>query len=251
MLIIILISLALNAPGLIANGSESQKQVKSNTASPPATPEQQSKTKKDSNAANPLPVPVNKEPATQVQKEIPKNKSGNAYSWLWPPSGPGNAADYGMFFVTLAAVVVGLCTLIAIRDQVSANKDAAKAAQANAAAALEEATAIKMSERAYVKMSHASPGLEFIQPGGQYNVRMQVKNFGRTPARVIYVAVNVRYFTSSEMLPLGPPEIETVTTAVMAFMLPNDEFFFTQAGGIGGDQLVNAKQGNGTNCFYG
>ena len=59
-------------------------------------------------------------------------------------------------------------------------------------AALETAKSLKLSERAYVKMSHMPPGLAF-DPLGGVAVQMRVKNFGSTPARVSDVRIEFMY----------------------------------------------------------
>jgi hypothetical protein len=45
----------------------------------------------------------------------------------------------------------------------------------------------KVSERAYIKLSHKPPGVGWIGPHnpGYFEVNLQVKNFGRTPGRTI------------------------------------------------------------------
>jgi hypothetical protein len=44
-------------------------------------------------------------------------------------------------------------------------------------------------ERAYVKISHPSPGIERLDPGGEIWLTVSIKNYGRTPARVTDVVL--------------------------------------------------------------
>jgi hypothetical protein len=82
---------------------------------------------------------------------------------------------------------------------------------------------------------------------------MQVKNIGRTPARVVRVVLNIVYFPNAESLPMNPPYDEERPEAVLAFLVPEDEFFFTQRNTIGGEaeiERVNSGQANILVCGY-
>lgn len=72
---------------------------------------------------------------------------------------------------TLVLIVVGIFQLglfiwqlWLIRKSLADTKVAAQAAKINADAALEQAKAITLSERAYVRMSHTPPGLTQAPP---------------------------------------------------------------------------------------
>lgn len=159
---------------------------------------------------------------------------------------------------TFALLVVGVFQLGffwwqlgMIRESLSDTKIAAEAAKSNAIAALEQAKAITLSERAYVKFSHVPPGLQFEAMGGVW-VQMQIKNFGRTPARIQRVAFTFLYLPKGEVPPIEPPRIplERVDTC-LAFLVPNDEIFSAKQASLGMDVASKVRNGEGTILVWG
>lgn len=61
----------------------------------------------------------------------------------------------------------------------------------------------KTIARAYVKISPFSPGINFVMPGIFY-VRVEVKNWGNTPANVTDVMLKAIVLNPDESLPLNP-----------------------------------------------
>lgn len=97
----------------------------------------------------------------------------------------------------------------------------------SADAALKTAQHMQAAERAYVKMSHFRPGLTFKQNGQTCQVIIQVKirNFGRTPATVTDVLLNIKRLPANEALPVTPSyEIRPNHQPIRAFLVAEDEF---------------------------
>jgi hypothetical protein len=79
--------------------------------------------------------------------------------------------------------------------------------------------------RAYVKMSHVLPGISLED--GEYWVRMQFKNFGKTPARVTQTFFSHRELTAREQLAAIPEYGALGRNRVEAFLVENDSFSVT------------------------
>ena len=115
----------------------------------------------------------------------------------------------------------------------------------SAQAALETAESIKLSERAYVKISHLPPGLvgvdlpeEMNRTRKGYIVNIQIKNFGRTPATVSDVVITHRVLDIDGILPRIPEyDWNPGTVGAFAFLVANDEFFRIQNVRITRDDL--------------
>lgn len=84
-------------------------------------------------------------------------------------------------------------------------------------------------ERAYVKMSHFPPGLIIVRDTGICWVRVSVKNYGRTPARITGAILKLVPLPNSESLPVIPDyRIERAQEQHKVFLVAGDEFFFSQ-----------------------
>jgi hypothetical protein len=87
----------------------------------------------------------------------------------------------------------------------------------------------RVTERAYVKMSHRPPGINWESPLlGNGVVTLRVKNFGKTPADIsdAYVEAIVRTEDTIERLPPYNPEARVNRLPVRGFLVDKDEFFF-------------------------
>ena len=78
-------------------------------------------------------------------------------------------------------------------------------------------------ERAYVKMSHSPPGLEFTSDGS--NVEIDIRNHGRTPAKVTNVLLNSRFALTGKNLPLPPTYDFADSAPHRAFLVAGDNAF--------------------------
>lgn len=103
--------------------------------------------------------------------------------------------------------------------------------------------------RAYLKLSHVSPGLELDNMGG-VRVQLRVKNFGKTPARVNDVRMNVLYLPDIASLPIAPPPIDKPED-VMAFLVQEEELFFWHYRVPGDTVVANLKNTVGTLLVWG
>jgi hypothetical protein len=109
--------------------------------------------------------------------------------------------------------------------------------------------ATKTIERAYVKMSHESPGLKFNGMGG-VAVQMHVRNFGKTPARVSSVVLDSRYIENIASIPPDPPMIEN-RVPVLAFLVEGDEFWFSHQRALGVPMMDKVQAGDGMLLVWG
>lgn len=154
--------------------------------------------------------------------------------------------NYALFaWVTaILALLVAIAQALLFRQQLKRMANDAETAKAAAQASLTQAEAIRLAERAYVKMSHEHPGIEIANlEAGVYHIRMTVKNFGRTPARVTSAALR------SELLPYGTvPKgagddiLIPGDRVVQSFLVTGDHVSFTYLRSWGGGKGV-AVQG--------
>lgn len=131
-------------------------------------------------------------------------------------------ALWTFLLVVVAAAQAGLFVW-QLRDL----RKSTNAASANAQAALISADTAKRASRAYVKMSHYSPGIEFIPNMGAIHLfgAIRIKNFGHTPAHVTDVYIGSLITPVDEGLPAIPeyPPIEGREISA-AFLVADDEF---------------------------
>jgi hypothetical protein len=85
----------------------------------------------------------------------------------------------------------------------------------------------RVSERAYIKMSHTPPGVTFNN-SGSFTVQMQIVNYGKTPAEIIDAHICPHVLKISEMLPAEPDyqRHKGLPSPLRAFLVANDKFFF-------------------------
>ena len=118
-------------------------------------------------------------------------------------------------------------------------------------------TAVDLSrntERAYVKMSHRAPGLEwgFWVKCDDCSVRIQVKNHGSTPADVTDVVVKCLVLRKSHKLP-GTPNYRQrgARPALKAFLVKDDEFTYSTRFQLTTRKVAAVKKGNLILFIYG
>ena len=157
-------------------------------------------------------------------------------------------------FTALLVFVVSV-QLIWMARQESVLQDSVNVASKAAAAALTQAEAFKLSERAYVKMSHDPPGVEFhVTSEGQswLTVGLSVKNWGKTPARVVKAVICYRCTPGIEMLPEKPVYDENAVHAqVQAFLVTNDFTGYVYERRIPTQQVIDVKEGRSNLWVYG
>jgi hypothetical protein len=119
----------------------------------------------------------------------------------------------------------------------------------SAEAALKTAKSIETANRAFVKMSHLPPGLNFNAMGGAF-VQMQVKNFGKTPARIVDVVFDFTCIADVASIPINPPIIDNRSQG-SAFLVEGDEFFLNRQHALGAPLMDELKGGIGTVLVWG
>src|SRR5215831_9352254 len=83
----------------------------------------------------------------------------------------------------------------------------------------------RVIQRAYVKISHSSPGVE-VGKSGNFWLQVSVKNFGQTPARVTDIVMKPAVVAHGELLPTIPDyTCEDSSPSLRAFLVRDDEFF--------------------------
>lgn len=124
-------------------------------------------------------------------------------------------------------------------------KAAGKTTEKAANAANTSAKATMLAERAYVKMSHVSPGVRWIEGNKElFEIEVEVKNHGRTPASVTDVMIGAKLLENGVLLPKPFPyptrERESIPNA---FLVTNETFFHTRTFPLRGQDLADAKCG--------
>lgn len=162
-------------------------------------------------------------------------------------------APVGLFTALLVFVVS--VQLIWMARQESVLQDSVDVASKAAATALAQAEALKLSERAYIKMSHDPPGVEFhVTSEGQswLTVGLSVKNWGKTPTRVVKAVICYRCTPGIEMLPEKPVYDENAVHAqVQAFLVTNDFTGYVYERRIPTQQVIDVKEGRSNLWVYG
>lgn len=136
--------------------------------------------------------------------------------------------DHAGAIVAIFAAALSVATFLlwrATRDlyksaisQIEAAKDAARAARTTAEHA-------RTAERAYVKLSHASPGLK-AESTGLFSVNMQAKNTGRTPANITEMRVKPVLLSNGESLPSRPNYERQGSQTRKAFLVADMAVYF-------------------------
>jgi hypothetical protein len=94
------------------------------------------------------------------------------------------------------------------------------------------------SERAFVKMTHPSPGIRPEATTGLFWFQLAIKNFGRTPATVTDVLLNHLVLPKGSQLPDKPSYKRQDATIPKAFLVANDEMFFQRFYQITSDEMI-------------
>jgi len=137
-----------------------------------------------------------------------------------------DAAEKQLVLTSLAVAIsfIGILglfgTLWLTRSSVQQATRAADAANANTASLI-------LAERAYVKMSILDPGVQWRDDDRQFYVKVEVKNFGRTPATVTDTRVYASIRKHGDLLPTEfpyPPRGEEARHT--GFLVPDEDFPF-------------------------
>lgn len=89
-----------------------------------------------------------------------------------------------------------------------------------------QVNSLEAAERAYVRMSHTSPG---INPTNR-KVQIEIKNVGRTPADVMGVRLGPLVVDAGERLPSPPPYSLTENMLAAQSFVASGDYFFVRHG---------------------
>lgn len=164
------------------------------------------------------------------------NKSGDPEPSKW--------ADPITWF-TFCLVLVGVGQTYVLWSTVVATRVAAEAAKTGA-------ESVMLAERAYVKMGHVLPGIEYDEPHPSspfciIRIRFKVKNFGKTPAVVSDVQAGGCVLDTEILLPSNPPYLRLDATP-NAFLVPGEDFEWPKR--IALDRLLAAAAWMGTRRLW-
>ncbi len=113
----------------------------------------------------------------------------------------------------------------------------------------------RVTERAYVKMSHVSEkrdGLQWLQGGsGQADIRMETTNSGRSPARVTATFLAAKVFSDDVESQIGFPYPDRDVIRGHAFLVPSDAIFTTNSFEITPEEYAAVESGDATLIIYG
>jgi hypothetical protein len=97
-------------------------------------------------------------------------------------------------------------------------------------------------ERAYVKISHPSPGIEQLDSSGNIWLTVSIKNYGRTPARITDVVIKPVVIPRGDQLPTVPDyTVQYEGPKPKAFLVTDDEFFLRRFYKITPDETSKVK----------
>jgi hypothetical protein len=129
--------------------------------------------------------------------------------------------------IAISVATVALAAVAAVQAglfvwQLRLLRQSTFAAADSAASALKQAEAIRLAERAYVKLSHRPFLFDF--ENRKFTLSIEVKNWGRTPASVLGVSLKCEDWLTENPLP-GQP---TYAPCEMweAFLVAGEAFYF-------------------------
>lgn len=153
---------------------------------------------------------------------------------------------------TVATIVIAAFTIALASSTKRLWREAkisSRIALRSAQAANTSAKAVMLAERAYVKMSHRPPGLQFREH--DVWIEITIKNFGRTPARVTDLVVQSRCLLQNEVMP-DKPEYNRPKELIASrsFLVADEELSFAYSPNESIDVDV-LKNGTATFCVFG
>lgn len=155
----------------------------------------------------PVTTIISLNPMNQSQNPDNTSTTNNNKSWynsIWEKTlaEPINIYTLGLTFFTLVLAISTIGLWIATTRTTRHTKIAAEAAQKSADASLQAATANMFTTRAYVRISTCPPGIIFIeQPIPQLTCRLEIKNYGETPAHITDIVIQAKISEIGQLLP--------------------------------------------------
>lgn len=143
-----------------------------------------------------------------------------------------------LFTATAIQICLFLWQLRLMREAVTDAKDVATAAKS-------QSDSLILAERAYVKMSHVSPGVRWVARNDElFQIEVEVKNHGRTPANVTDVMIGAKLLENGELLPDPFPYSASARESIPnAFLVTNETFFATRHFPLRGQNLADVRSG--------
>lgn len=139
-----------------------------------------------------LPTPESETAKQQITEQQEKESSRNRLI-MW-----------ATIATALFNLVLAISTILMWRE----TEKAAVAAKKSANAALEAATANKLSTRAYVRISSCPPGIDFLTkklpPYIELAANLEIKNYGETPAHITDIVIQAKLSEVDKLLPCPP-----------------------------------------------
>ena len=111
--------------------------------------------------------------------------------------------------------------------------------------ASDSAAHIPVAERAYVKMSHKSPGANFDPLKQTLSISIEVRNSGRTPAAVTKVFFAPVILPTDEALP-SLPQYETLpqpSSSATGYLHSGDHFYANATFPLPGSRILGVSSG--------
>ncbi|WP_156404591.1 hypothetical protein [Curvibacter sp. PAE-UM] len=110
-----------------------------------------------------------------------------------------------MAIASLLLAIVASVQLGMFLTQLRLMKAGAEDTKNAAFAAKAQSDALMAAERAYVKISHAAPGITPLTAGFSNYIEFEIKNWGKTPAHVTDVHIGFKLLEYGEALPIPYP----------------------------------------------
>lgn len=180
-------------------------------------------------------APAQDKPASASPVSLTAITSGNNAQQPQKPEERSSAEWWALGVSAIAAVIALIAAGIAgaqmwmFKKQLglmgTSNKTAAlaaKAAEESAKATLIQTQSAMDAERAYVKLSHLEPGIERLDDQSSV-VKIEVKNWGRTPAHITDVIIGFKKLDFGTPLPIPYPYSDAQRESFPnGFLVPNE-----------------------------
>ena len=157
------------------------------------------------------------QPSQATTQQVQTSHNPTPFTWDW------FTHDGVVFFTAALCFIAGVQAFLFVWQLRSIQRTIKPAEDAAKAAAM-QSEAIIRAERAYVTMSHNAPGI-FISEDRRVEISVDVKNFGRTPARITDVLLSTMIIERNQTLPSRPiytlPANKVLPTA---FLVAGDNF---------------------------
>ncbi|MGB8535583.1 MAG: hypothetical protein WCD57_04150, partial [Acidobacteriaceae bacterium] len=195
----------------------------------------------EENSSSPVTVNVINQQAPANQTQGAKRKPKGYFCTLISAN---NLPSLGLVAVGIGGIVVAVLTLKTIQRQTAATEKAAEAS-------LEQANHLVASERAYVLIETGEITDEFSSDEsavGAMDLRPVIRNFGKTPARIVGFSINRSDISRRDQL---PPEPTYRESPIVEISLPPELAIQPMNIQISLRDFAEPRRGNTTLYIYG